>query len=198
MSKVTNQSNFNSAALGQYGAICVKGTDTVTPPRGMVFCAITALDALTLSKATTIQEAQDQTATSLSTTAGRTNKLQINGTTTGPFVTFNGSTSNISVGDMVYGLSTDNFLGFVKSVGVASDGSANDNVLEVDRLGAYVDTTSVGFRSKDRGYTSGADTLSSAVIPKGVTIYGAWTSLKSSGSDFIAYLAPAEDYAELN
>ena len=197
MAKVTNQSNFNAIALGQHGAVCVRGTDSVTPPRGMVFCAITALDALTFSKMNSLQQVQGLNKHSLITGTGGTSKLQINGTTVGPHVTFSSSTSDISPGDIAYTLNTDNFLAVVKSVGVASDGSEDDNVIEFDRQAGYASGALLGFRTKDRGYIGAADRMSSATIPKGVTIYGAWTCLQSAGSDFIAYLAPSEEYQDL-
>jgi hypothetical protein len=168
MSKLTHQSNFNSAVLGQYGAICVRGTDSVTPPLGMVFCAVTALDNLTLSKALSYRlDAMDQRGHELSTNSGDSNKLTIDGTTVGPFVVFDESTGELSPGDVAYTVSNDAILAVVKSVGVGEDGSANDNAIEFDRVSAYSDGAVVGFRSKDRGYSATTDRLSSAVIPKG-------------------------------
>jgi len=180
MAKLTNQSNYNPAAFGQYGSMYISSDTYARPPLGYVFHAITPLEDAII----TLKSDSDWVASSV---AYHTKEVVTSGITASKFIDTTTDTHGVSVGDYIYNAA--NLVGIVVSINTASDGSENLSMFEVDRIAAILDAVTLSVRTKDKGH--GESNFSSVTIPKGVTIYGSWFEIINNGTNkMIAYFAP--------
>jgi hypothetical protein len=180
MAKVTNQSNFNPAAFGQFGSSYVTSDDRFRPPLGYVVHAITALEDVTLALESDNDLMMDGTNHHNFTAT-------VNGTITTPFIDTTSDSHGVSVGDYIYNGAT--FVGEVVSINTASDGTENLSMFEVDRIALLTPSTVLSIRGKSKG--TGGAAASNLALPKGVTIYGSFVSVKASAAKkYVVYFAP--------
>lgn len=180
MAKLTNQSNYNPAAFGQYGSMYISSDTYARPPLGYVFHAITALEDAIIS----LKSDSDWVASS---TAYHTKEVTVSATAASVFVDTTTDNHGVSVGDHIY--KDASLVGIVVSINTAADGSEDLSMFEVDRLALLTATDVLSVRTKDKGH--GESNFSSVTIPKGVTIYGSWFEIINNGTDkMIAYFAP--------
>jgi len=188
--------DLQRSSFGQDGCAFIDAdSDTFIPPDGKVVVAIQCLGATEFD----LLVSEDPNRF-FNTTAAAHSTAQDTVSTGGTGVTFIDMDGNAtaSVGDSMYLASTGAFIAKVKSVGVASDGSADLSAIELDRA-STVTTAAHVFTNSDQG--SGGVTLATDnVFPSGMTIYGRWTAVSLSGDQatdgVILYLGPGSYHPE--
>jgi len=177
--------------FGQLGSMFTDTTDPIYPPKEMVFVAITFLEDSTVaaSGGLTAQVGQknDTHLEYIGDTvlAHDTGDTQSTGNCDGNTLTITGANSAIKVGMTVEGASIGRSLTAPAKV----KEYAGATTVELDRtVTAHVGNETLTFFF-DRGSGFGGDVIdASNTFPKGITIYGRWTSLDLASGSAIAYL----------
>ena len=184
--------NYNFDPLGSMGSVYTHANAAVIPPQGMVITAIQFLADNILTELLAEQHPAGVAAgpkyVSTATAHGNGDAMQLcgNGNSLGPTVTMTGANAAVKVGQRVTAANPNytffpnhhNHATGIEPVFITAI-SANGLVLTLSRDVALVSNTNMIF-STPLGTGSGGATTSNAVFPKGLTIYGRWTSVKAT------------------
>ena len=188
--------DLQRANLGQDGCAFIDAdADIFIPPDGKVVIAIQCLGVTEFDLL--VSEDPNRFFNTASSAHGIAQDTVSTGGSGVTFIDMDGD-ATASVGDSMYLASTGAFIAKVKSVGVASNGSADASAIELDRA-ATVTTAAHIFTNSNQG--SGGVTLATAnVFPSGMTIYGRWTAVSlaadQTGDGAVLYLGPGNYHPE--
>lgn len=195
MASLSNTSEANLFAFGQYGSAVLNGQNTsFVPPPGYVVAALQVLGSgIKFSKL----ESEDELMffNTLSAAHSKTNDTTKNAAQTDTdFIDMDGNVpAPTKVGDFVYHRANTGikFIGKVVSIGKDANGDADASMLQLDRKVTLAASQKLSFTTRTSG-GGGSSWPTAAVVPQGVTIFGRWTLVEQSVEGLvIAYLAPA-------
>ena len=177
--------------FGQLGSMFTDTTDPIYPPKEMVFVAITFLEDSTVAASggltadVSIDKNYKTEYIGDTILAHDTGDTQSTGNCDGDTLTITSANLDIKVGMTVEGASIGRSLTAPAKVREYSGGTT----VELDRtVTAHVGNETLTFFS-DRSSGYGGDVIdASNTFPKGITIYGRWTSWDLASVSAIAYL----------
>jgi len=188
--------DLQRASLGQDGCAFIDANaDIFIPPDGKVVVAIQCLGVTEFDLL--VSEDPNRFFNTASSAHGIAQDTVSTGGTGVTFIDMDGD-ATASVGDSMYLASTGAFIAKVKSVGVASNGSADASAIELDRA-ATVTTAAHIFTNSNQG-SGGVTLATNNVFPSGMTIYGRWTVVSLAADQTtdgaVLYLGPGNYHPE--
>lgn len=183
--------NYNFDPLGSMGSVYTDAANAVIPPQGMVITAIQFLADNILTELLAEQHPAGVAAgpkyisTTVAHATGDATQACGNGSSIGPTITMTGTNAAVKVGQRVTAATANasfpshhNYANGKPVVFITAI-SANGLVLTLSNNVALANGTTMHF-STPLGTGSGGIETDNAVFPKGLTIYGRWTSVKAT------------------
>tara|TARA_B100001939_G_C16872708_1_gene587166 strand:+ start:500 stop:1093 length:594 start_codon:yes stop_codon:yes gene_type:complete len=197
MANISNQGAASQVAFGQYGsAFHDTDSNVITPPEGLVIVAIAFLADSSFDKLVAEDAGKVFNFDSAANAAGQFERKVNQGTTSTNKIIFDdtNAASGVRVGDKIFQKSTGVSHGVVTALD--PDGN-NANEIQVSVAQTVQNDDDFVFITPDvnGGEGAGGQAIDeSQVFPKGMTIYGRWTSASinstASAAGIICYFGP--------
>ena len=194
MGKANYLNTETAFAFGQYGSVFTDTTDPIFPPKDQVFVAITFLSDSTVAASGGLTAELDGSTVGKTEYIGDTVLAHDTGDTSSTASTSGSSTTltlgaqnlAVKVGMIIESLGDADI---PRSLTAPTTVEAYDGATTVTMSAAHnVSSQTVAF-FHSKGSGRGGDVIdASNTFPKGITIYGRWTSLDLASGSAIAYI----------
>ena len=195
--------NMNFDPLGSMGSIYTNTNTAVVPPEGMVITAIqfladNILTELISEHSYDSNDKRRHISTDVTHNIGDHQVTAGNGNVSGPTITLTTASSNIKVGQRISGHANfPNIVDYTTGLKPIYVKAVSGVTVTLSRDAALPNGTAMTFHDH-LGQGLGGVQTDAAVFPKGMTIYGRWTSVKATADangGIICYLGTANKYA---